>query len=208
MVKAVGSGLWLAGSMAAAILLFSTVQAGADGCVGAVAEQSFGATMSGCAGTVAFEQRETLCAPGYHVCSAQEWVDRRNGQEPSYHYWTNDNLHYNGSSSSCWVSLAGGNDCGSTPMRVCAPSGSSIPIGGYQGVFESSSRFYTIQNYEGTVLTVVLSVQKSSLAAKVYLGTFTDNVFNGTRIGSSETLHLTFSSPPAAATGAPASSGI
>jgi hypothetical protein len=70
-----------------------------------------------------------MCATGYHVCSAQEYVTNNlygsvNAEAPKHHYWTNDQLNYGGSSSgTCWAAPTG-TSCGAdTPMRVCASSG-------------------------------------------------------------------------------------
>jgi hypothetical protein len=87
---------------------------------GSKAEQTFGKTMYGCAGTVGFSSRATLCKSSDHVCSAAEWVKQRASGAPSYNYWTNDSLKYNGTSSACWVSTTTGSSCSSdAPMRVC-----------------------------------------------------------------------------------------
>ena len=41
---------------------------------------------------------------------------------PDLHYWTDDDLRYNGSGAACFVSPTIGTPCGSTPMRVCTPT--------------------------------------------------------------------------------------
>ncbi len=92
------------------------------GCADGSDEQKFNKGMVGCSGRVWFSSRHTLCAKGFRVCKASEWVGNRGNTKPSNHYWTNDNLKYNGHSSSCWVSTASGKQCsgGKEPMRVCA----------------------------------------------------------------------------------------
>ncbi len=86
--------------------------------------------MFGCAGKVAFPERASLCATGYHVCSASEFVANNsfNGQHveaPKYHYWVADQLGYGGTSGSCWAAKLG-TSCGQdNSMRICAP-----PVGG------------------------------------------------------------------------------
>jgi hypothetical protein len=77
--------------------------------------------MRGCKGKVTFANRATLCATGFRVCSAAEWVARHNGVAPTYNYWTSDVLYASGADQSCRVSTSGGTWCnGTEPMRVCA----------------------------------------------------------------------------------------
>ena len=98
-------------------------------CASGAPAEVFDDSMVGCAATQTFAQRASLCAPGSHVCSAQEWVQHRGGRAPSYHYWTDDILlYYTGTSEACGASataLGTGwyqcTDAGS-PMRVCAES--------------------------------------------------------------------------------------
>jgi hypothetical protein len=89
-------------------------------CADGTQEQTFPNGMAGCAGAVSFANRGTLCAPGSRVATAAEWAALHAGIAPTYNYWTNDALKYNGSgSASCFVSTSVGTDCGATPMRVC-----------------------------------------------------------------------------------------
>ncbi|MBW2736254.1 MAG: hypothetical protein JRH20_28030 [Deltaproteobacteria bacterium] len=91
------------------------------GCKDASAEQTFSDNMRGCAGTVTYANRDTLCAKDFSPCSAKEWVDNRNGQAPNYNYWTNAKLRWAGySSGNCATVFYGGGGCGEDPMRVCA----------------------------------------------------------------------------------------
>nr|AYM54549.1 thermolysin metallopeptidase [Racemicystis crocea] len=86
-------------------------------------EQAFGTTMAGCAGTVTWANRANLCGVGSHVCSAQEWLDRRGSTVPGHNYWTNDDLKFSGTgTNSCSASATTGNSCGANPMRVCSPT--------------------------------------------------------------------------------------
>ncbi|MCC6559555.1 MAG: M4 family metallopeptidase [Polyangiaceae bacterium] len=78
--------------------------------------------MVGCAGTVGFGSRDTLCGPGTYVCSAAQWKSRRGTGVPAHNYWTNDELKYSGTSSACSASLSTGTSCGANPMRVCSPT--------------------------------------------------------------------------------------
>lgn len=84
--------------------------------------ERFGGTMTGCAGSVRWQDRDTLCAPGYSACTPQEWKDNRDLQEPSHNYWTDTDLRYGGRSYACWASESYGYAC-NEPMRVCKPGG-------------------------------------------------------------------------------------
>lgn len=75
--------------------------------------------MVGCGGSVSFANRATLCASGYHVCSATEWNTNRGTDAPTSDYWTNDNLGWSGNSGACEATSNGVTSCGTTPMRVC-----------------------------------------------------------------------------------------
>lgn len=96
---------------------------------GGVLADRFGLTMVGCKGKIAFGSRATYCPASSHVCSAAEYVARRAGVKPTHSYWTNDELRYKGSITSCSAVVTGGISCSSssTPMRVCA--GESDPLG-------------------------------------------------------------------------------
>ncbi|TKC97880.1 hypothetical protein E8A74_43605 [Polyangium fumosum] len=53
--------------------------------------------MFGCSGAVTWQNRADLCAPGFHVCDASEYVALNTDNErPLYNYWTDDNLGYRG----------------------------------------------------------------------------------------------------------------
>jgi hypothetical protein len=79
--------------------------------------------MVGCAGSVAFGDRGTLCSSSYRIATAYEWTRHFGGVAPTHNYWTDDNLHYNGSSSSCFVDFNGTACPSGQPMRVCTSSG-------------------------------------------------------------------------------------
>lgn len=50
----------------------------------------------GCASPdTTYADRATLCPTDTHVCTAQEWMDNRDGAAPTYNYWTDDDLRYN-----------------------------------------------------------------------------------------------------------------
>ncbi len=96
------------------------------GCAaGVVAQELFG-DVYGCAGSVGYDDRAELCADGYLPASAAEWVAARGDAAPTYHYWTDQNLHYRDNGTDDTGSCAVGTrdtDFGSvcqTPMRVCA----------------------------------------------------------------------------------------
>jgi hypothetical protein len=92
-----------------------------DGCADGSAEQIFPGGAVGCAGSVAFASRNSLCATGWKACTATEWVTRRDGIAPTHSYWTNDPLKFAGTdTTNCWASTTQGSGCGETPMRVCA----------------------------------------------------------------------------------------
>ena len=94
-----------------------------EACSDGVAEQIFSNNMVGCAGTVTWPSRDTLCALGWSSCSALEWTERRNGVAPAHNYWTSDNLGYNGTSAECSVSTTATYSCPDNyPMRVCSAS--------------------------------------------------------------------------------------
>jgi hypothetical protein len=94
------------------------------GCADGTQEQIFLAGLVGCAGATTYTDRSALCASGYRLATAAEWVAFRKGIAPVHNYWTNDALKFSGAgTSSCFVSTSVGTDCGTTPMRVCTASG-------------------------------------------------------------------------------------
>jgi hypothetical protein len=87
-------------------------------CADGTQEQFFPDGMVGCAGSVSFADRNTLCAPGFRTASSVEWASHKG--LPKHNYWTNDNLNFIGSgTSACSVAVDTGTSCGTTPMRVC-----------------------------------------------------------------------------------------
>lgn len=60
--------------------------------------------MWGCSGTSTWSGASTLCASGYHVCSATEFSSRRGSTIPSHHYWVSDYLNGSGSEGACKAS--------------------------------------------------------------------------------------------------------
>lgn len=94
----------------------------AAGCADGTAEQVFAGGIVGCAGTVTYPNRASLCAAGYHPLSAMVWRTSRGSTVPTHHYWTNDVLGYKGSGTgSCSAEYTSGSACpADQPMRVCA----------------------------------------------------------------------------------------
>ncbi len=106
----------------------------APACADGTVEQDFGNGVYGCAGKVSFAQKQTLCAPGVRVCTANEWVAQRGTLAPTHNYWTADALRYGGTASGCFGSpslFVGADGCPGdptpSPMRVCAAA--SDPLG-------------------------------------------------------------------------------
>ena len=99
---------------------------GGAACIdGVLARETFGNHVAGCAGSVTWDARGTLCGSGSRPCRASEWTAARGSAVPGHDYWTDDNLLYNGSGTgSCFVSTTVGNACTQgEPMRVCTPTG-------------------------------------------------------------------------------------
>lgn len=95
------------------------------GCADGSVEQVFAKGMVGCAGSVTFANRDTLCAPGYQPATAVQWAGNHGTVAPTHDYWTDDALKWSGTGpSACFVSTTVGSDtCGASPMRVCTPAG-------------------------------------------------------------------------------------
>lgn len=106
------------------------------GCANGAAAQRLGSTtdasgnvhtLVGCAGTVAFADRGTLCATsyGWAPARASTFAAASPAAAPLHNYWTDDSLRYDGTASSCSVSTTTGNVCGAAngPMRVCTAAG-------------------------------------------------------------------------------------
>lgn len=114
-----------------------------QGCADGAAEDVFyPGYMSGCSGSVSFNNRDSVCAPGYSACSGWAWQimhDWYGLPAPSHHYWTSENLQYSGNGpGQCAATLSGGSSCNSDPsnpepMRLCKP----------QTQFERDAAFYT-----------------------------------------------------------------
>jgi hypothetical protein len=94
---------------------------------GAAPTDFFTPTMVGCGGTVTFDQRATLCGPGFTPCGLDKWMATAGAATPTQDYWTNANPgHYQGTGSgSCEAVMSGGTACdANSPIRVCTPGGS------------------------------------------------------------------------------------
>jgi hypothetical protein len=95
-----------------------------NGCADGTQEQTFSRGMVGCAGSVTWASRATLCANGYRVARSEEWTQYRGTKAATHDYWTDDALRYTGSPVSCAVSTSGGTACPpGTPMHVCTATG-------------------------------------------------------------------------------------
>jgi hypothetical protein len=93
------------------------------GCADGTAEQVFAGGIVGCAGSVTYPNRQTLCAAGYHPLAAMTWRTSRGATVPTHHYWTDDILNYAGTGTGmCSAEYATrGTACpANQPMRVCA----------------------------------------------------------------------------------------
>jgi len=114
----------------------------ATNCAAGGAAEVFNSNMQGCAGSVPFSNRASLCAASAHVCKTDEWTNNASSKAPSNIYWTDDALRYSSAQGACGTSAcasgqcfvssgAGGFDGGAlttaaaNPMRVCSGSSDS-----------------------------------------------------------------------------------
>jgi hypothetical protein len=74
--------------------------------------------MVGCGSNLAWASRTTLCASGWHSCSAAEWTSRRGAATPTDDYWINDTLVWAGSSTACYAATIG-----TVPVTNTCPAG-------------------------------------------------------------------------------------
>ena len=78
------------------------------GCASGTATQTFAANMVGCGSNLAWASRTTLCASGWHSCSAAEWTSRRGSAVPTADYWINDTLVWAGTATdACYAATVG-----------------------------------------------------------------------------------------------------
>jgi len=95
----------------------------ASGCADGSVEQVFAGGIVGCAGSVTYPNRASLCAAGYHPLPAMVWRTSRGTTVPTHHYWTEDVLNYTGTGTGMCGAVypATGTACPTDdPMRVCA----------------------------------------------------------------------------------------
>ena len=99
--------------------------------------EAFGEGVVGCAGSVLWDERDTLCGEGHYAATALEWIDARGEAAPSFHYWTDDDLtwQFGDATGDCSTDYAGSDHTGACPggpMRVCTGlprgDGSSIDV--------------------------------------------------------------------------------
>jgi hypothetical protein len=90
-------------------------------CADGTTEDTFPGGMFGCAGSIPWSERDSLCGVGYHVCSAQEWVGGHGGLAPAHSYWIDDELDRDGELGACAAVSTGGTPCtAGRPMRICS----------------------------------------------------------------------------------------
>jgi hypothetical protein len=122
------------GSLPGGTVAFSNAQSCQDGAI--TSAQVFSPAMQGCGAKVTFANRATVCAPGCHPATADEWVAGSGGIAPTHHYWTDDALNFSAGSGACGPGGCTTNVCFATrtsfvslpctagqPMRVCAGTG-------------------------------------------------------------------------------------
>ncbi len=80
--------------------------------------QMFDSVMAGCAGTVYFADRATLCAANCRSCTVVDWITRHGSTLPTSDYWTNDDIGFSG------FTFGNGMSCGASPY---GPDGSAGP---------------------------------------------------------------------------------
>jgi CubicO group peptidase (beta-lactamase class C family) len=104
-------------------------------CADGTTEQTFANGMVGCAGKDTWDNRNAECGVGHLVANAAQWSSFRGvetvGDPPlvqptttTHDYWTDTNLEFTGSSTSCSATPINGLSCPvNQPMRVCTSSG-------------------------------------------------------------------------------------
>lgn len=87
-----------------------------------------GGQMFGCAGSVRYAERASICGAGSHVCSSIEFADhnrygdRTDVEAPAYHYWVDDAPGLElAADGACTVSPNAATCGAETPARVCTP---------------------------------------------------------------------------------------
>jgi hypothetical protein len=102
------------------------------GCSDHTHEQHFGNFVVGCAGSVTWDNRASLCATGSPVLTGDLWKIYHGNLAPTHDYWLDDNLRYSGSGpNSCSASSSTGTLCpANQPMHVCTDTGAD-PEGNY-----------------------------------------------------------------------------
>jgi CubicO group peptidase (beta-lactamase class C family) len=101
------------------------------GCADGTAEQVMPEGFVGCAGTVTWDNRNSLCARGYRTATSKEWKTLNSFAVqivPTHNYWTADPLGVGGNINSCFASMSGSSCWAGRPMRICKPSATD-PVG-------------------------------------------------------------------------------
>jgi hypothetical protein len=118
--------------------IFVVPEVGIEGCDDNSIEQVFATGMVGCAGSVTYANRDSLCDSGYDPCTIEDWLARHSDEAPTRHYWTDSQLAYCGTASACYVDYSGAPDCNSEcagfgPFKVCAQESTVDPEGNWCG---------------------------------------------------------------------------
>jgi hypothetical protein len=94
-------------------------------CADGTVEQQWNRHMIGCAGSVSWGNRNSLCGPRQVAIPAGMWPSLATRRAPTHNYWTSQQLLFSGfGSGSCSVSSSVGASCGmDDAMHICTPSG-------------------------------------------------------------------------------------
>jgi hypothetical protein len=94
-------------------------------CADGTMEQQWNRHVIGCAGSVGWGNRESLCGPRQFALSASLWTSTKGSLIPTHNYWTNDHLRWAGTgSNACRASTTSGTSCGmDNPMHICTSNG-------------------------------------------------------------------------------------
>ncbi|HEY3498116.1 MAG TPA: hypothetical protein VGK73_25635 [Polyangiaceae bacterium] len=95
------------------------------GCADGTIEQQWNTFIIGCAGSVTFPNRDSLCGSRGIAVPIGVWPSAHGALVPTHNYWANQALLWNGSASgNCFVSQFTGFSCGmDQAMHICTPSG-------------------------------------------------------------------------------------
>ncbi len=95
-----------------------------NGCASGKTTQQFFNGMAGCAGHVSHKDAGTLCASGFAVCTADQYIRGLRHLKPEHNYWVSDQLDNSTYLGRCAARPAGkGTACGNASMHPCLSSG-------------------------------------------------------------------------------------